>query len=61
MGATRALLLSADQPLGQIAKGSKVSYRWLIEFKAGRVENPTLRKLQGLHSYLTKVPDAQPN
>jgi hypothetical protein len=54
VGATRALLSQATESLSKIAEGSDVSYRWLIDFKAGRVENPTLRTVKGLHAYLTK-------
>jgi hypothetical protein len=64
VGTTRALLSTVtDRSLVEIAEGSDVSYRWLIEFKAGRVKNPTLRTVQGLHAFLTKVPklQTQPN
>lgn len=61
VGATRALLRTANKPLVEIAEGSDVSYRWLIEFKAGRVKNPTLRTVRGLHAFLTKAPETQPN
>ncbi len=60
---TRALLHKASEPLTEIAEGSDVSYRWLLDFKAGRVDNPTMRTIRGLHSYLTKDAQhsAQPN
>jgi hypothetical protein len=59
VGNARAQLRNADESLAKIAKGSGVSYRWLIDFKAGRVKNPTLRTVRGLHAYLTKLPDHQ--
>ena len=63
MAITRALLRKANAPLTEIAEGSEVSYRWLLDFKAGRVDNPTMRTIRGLHAYLTKDTEhsAQPN
>lgn len=61
MGATRDLLSKADEPLTEIAKGSEVSYRWLLDFRAGRVDNPTLRTVRGLHAYLTHRHLVHPN
>lgn len=52
---TRTLLKSSEQPMTEIAKGAGVSIRWLYMFESGEIRNPTLRTIQGLHTYLSSV------
>lgn len=47
------MLLASETPKPQIAAGAGVSLRWLYMFGNGEIENPTLRTIKGLNTYLT--------
>lgn len=49
---TRRLLRASDRPKTEIAEGAGVSLRWLYMFENGEIDNPTLRTITGLKSYL---------
>lgn len=49
---TRQLLLASATPKPEIAAEAGVSLRWLYMFANGEIQNPTLRTIQSLKSYL---------
>ena len=49
---TRRLLKASGKPFSEIAPAAGVSLRWLYMFDNGEIDNPTLRTIQSLKSYL---------
>lgn len=56
---TRRLLRASAKPKTEIAEGAGVSLRWLYMFENGEIENPTLRTINGLKSYLATARELQ--
>lgn len=46
----RQLLLAASNVKG-IARETGLSYSWLMQFRHGKIENPTIRSLQVISGY----------
>lgn len=51
---TRRLLTerSNTQSLRQISEGAGVNYHWLSKFVQGKFDDPGVKKITSLHSYL---------
>ncbi len=47
-------LLSQDAPMTQIARDSGITYSWLMKFKHGETNNPTVRRVEQLQNYLNR-------
>lgn len=48
----RARLLSLQIPLTIVARDSGITYSWLMKFKHGEINNPTVRRVEQLQRYL---------
>lgn len=48
----RARLLSCQIPLTIVARDSGITYSWLMKFKHGEINNPTVRRVEQLQRYL---------
>lgn len=54
---TKTLLQTRRQTLNQIATGANVDYSWLAKFSQGRIPDPSVRKVQAVHDYLSEHRD----
>jgi hypothetical protein len=50
---TLQLLSNTTIPLQEIAKETRVGYRWLCDFKNGRFTDPGVNKTERLYRFLT--------
>lgn len=50
-------LVASGISLGQVARDSagKVDYAWLIKFSAGKIDDPSVNRIQALHDVLRKI------
>jgi hypothetical protein len=51
---TLQLLSNTTIPLQEIAKETRVGYRWLCDFKNGRFTDPGVNKTERLYQFLIK-------
>lgn len=54
MRRTQALLDSDDRSLAEIFKQSGLPFYWLKKFKAGRIKQPSVNRIQKLYEFLTQ-------
>lgn len=54
--------IKAGISLREIAEGSegRVVYEWLKKFAAGKIDDPGVQKIEGLHARLSELPQVQP-
>ena len=48
----RTRLAELNIPLTQASRESGISYSWLMKFKHGEIQNPTMRRLEQVQKYL---------
>jgi len=53
---TLALLRESRESTFEVATGTGLTYSWIVAFAAGRMDNPSVNKVQRLYEYLTGKP-----
>lgn len=50
---TRELLKAANQPLPELAKSSGLPVSWLKKLRYGKIEDPSVNRIQRLYEFLS--------
>ena len=53
---TIELLRETSIPISQIAKDCELQERWLFFFRQGQYDDPGVRKVEKIYTYLTRKP-----